>query len=86
MIGQAAGAMMDLLRQDGMGLGVGWVGRCAAACRLTARSLNGGWVTALLGGLTRGSGTNAFEGRDRVRAYTGRGVLLRACTDLLPLP
>ena len=80
MIGEAAGAMMDLLLQDGMGLGVGWCGRCAPARRLT-----GGWVTVLMGGLTCGSGTNAFEGRNRVRAYTGCGVVLRAYTDLLPL-
>jgi DNA-binding transcriptional regulator LsrR (DeoR family) len=62
MIGEAAGAMVDLLLQDGMGLGVGW-GRTlrAAARRLTVRRLNGSWVTALMGGLTRGSGTNTFE-------------------------
>jgi hypothetical protein len=47
MIGEAADAMMDLLLQDGMGLGVGWCGRCAPARRLT-----GGWVTVLMGGLT----------------------------------
>jgi DNA-binding transcriptional regulator LsrR (DeoR family) len=62
MIGEAAGAMLDSLLQDGMGLGVGW-GRTlrAAARRLTARRLAGSWVTALMGGLTRGSGTNTFE-------------------------
>ena len=62
VIGEAAGAMLDMLLQDGMGLGVGW-GRTlrAAARRLTARRLNGSWVTALMGGLTRGSGTNTFE-------------------------
>jgi DNA-binding transcriptional regulator LsrR (DeoR family) len=62
MIGEAAGAMLDLLLDDGIGLGVGW-GRTlrAAARRLTARRLNGSWVAALMGGLTRGSGTNTFE-------------------------
>jgi DNA-binding transcriptional regulator LsrR (DeoR family) len=62
VIGEAAGAMLDTLLRDGMGLGVGW-GRTlrAAARRLTARRLNGSWVTALMGGLTRGSGTNTFE-------------------------
>ena len=62
IIGEAAGAMLDLLLRDGMGLGVGW-GRTlrAAARRLTARRLDGSWVTALMGGLTRGSGTNTFE-------------------------
>jgi DNA-binding transcriptional regulator LsrR (DeoR family) len=62
MIGEAAGAMLDLLLDDGIGLGVGW-GRTlrAAARRLTARRLNGSWVAALMGGPTRGSGTNTFE-------------------------
>jgi DNA-binding transcriptional regulator LsrR (DeoR family) len=62
MIGEAAGAMLELLLRDGIGLGVGW-GRTlrAAARRLTARRLDGSWVTALMGGLTRGSGTNTFE-------------------------
>lgn len=62
MIGEAAGVMLNALLADGMGLGVGW-GRTlrAAIRRLSARRLDGSWVTALMGGLTRGSGTNTFE-------------------------
>ena len=62
MIGEAAGAMLDPLLGPNVGLGVGW-GRTllAAVRRLTVRQLSGSWVTALMGGLTRGSGTNTFE-------------------------
>jgi DNA-binding transcriptional regulator LsrR (DeoR family) len=62
MIGEAAGAMLESLLRDGMGLGVGW-GRTlrAAARRISARRLNASWVAALMGGLTRGSGTTTFE-------------------------
>jgi DNA-binding transcriptional regulator LsrR (DeoR family) len=62
VIGEAAGTMLDRMLGDGIGLGVGW-GRTlrAAVRRLTARRLAGAWVTSLMGGLTRGSGTNTFE-------------------------
>jgi DNA-binding transcriptional regulator LsrR (DeoR family) len=62
VIGEAAGIMLDFLLTDDIGLGVGW-GRTlrAAARRLTTRRLPGSWVTSLMGGLTRGSGTNTFE-------------------------
>lgn len=61
-IGEAAGAMLDPLLKDGAGLGVGW-GRTlrAAVRRLTPRRFANSWVATLMGGLTRGSGTNTFE-------------------------
>jgi DNA-binding transcriptional regulator LsrR (DeoR family) len=61
-IGEAAGAMLDPLLRDGVGLGVGW-GRTlrAATRRLTPRKFAASRVAALMGGLTRGSGTNTFE-------------------------
>lgn len=62
MIGEAAGALLDRLIDNGMGLGVGW-GRTLswAAKRLTRRRHSQSWVVTLMGGLTRGSGTNTFE-------------------------
>lgn len=62
VVGEAAGGMLDRLIEDGQGLGVGW-GRTlrAAVRRLTPRRAAGAWVTSLMGGLTRGSGTNTFE-------------------------
>ncbi|MFN8832042.1 MAG: sugar-binding transcriptional regulator [Labrys sp. (in: a-proteobacteria)] len=61
-IGEAAGAMLDPLLTDGVGLGVGW-GRTlrAATRRLTPRRLADSYVTSLMGGLTRASGVNTFE-------------------------
>jgi DNA-binding transcriptional regulator LsrR (DeoR family) len=61
-IGEAAGALLDPLLRDGIGLGVGW-GRTlrAAVRRLTPHRFVSSWVAALMGGLTRGSGTNTFE-------------------------
>ena len=61
-IGESAGMMLDPLLKDGIGVGVGW-GRTlrAAARRLTTRRHAASWVTSLMGGLTRGSGTNTFE-------------------------
>jgi DNA-binding transcriptional regulator LsrR (DeoR family) len=61
-IGEAAGIMLDPLLRDGLGLGVGW-GRTlrAAVRRLTPRRFGASRVAALMGGLTRGSGTNTFE-------------------------
>lgn len=62
LIGEAAGEMLDQLMVDGMGLGVGW-GRTLSAVlkRMTPRRFSRSWVATLMGGLTRGSGTNTFE-------------------------
>ena len=62
VIGEAAGCMLEPLLQDGIGLGVGW-GRTLreAARRMRAHRHPASWVTSLMGGLTRGSGTNTFE-------------------------
>lgn len=62
VIGEAASFMLDRLLVDGAGLGVSW-GRTlrAAAGRLATHRFGQSWVTALMGGLTRGSGTNTFE-------------------------
>ncbi|MFO1150635.1 MAG: sugar-binding transcriptional regulator [Alsobacter sp.] len=61
-IGEAAGIMLDPLLRDGVGLGVGWGRTLRAAVRtLTARRFQESWVVSLMGGLTRGSGTNTFE-------------------------
>lgn len=62
LIGEAAGEMLDQLLVDGMGLGVGW-GRTLSATlkRITPRRFSKSWVATLMGGLTRGSGTNTFE-------------------------
>ncbi len=61
-IGEAAGTVLDELLVDGMGLGVGW-GRTLTAGlkRITPRSLANSWVTSIMGGLTRGSGSSTFE-------------------------
>lgn len=61
-IGEAAGRVLDSLLKEGTGLGVGW-GRTlrAAVRRLTPRRFASSWVASLMGGLTRGSGTNTFE-------------------------
>lgn len=62
MIGEAAGALLDRLVSNGMGLGVGW-GRTLswASNRMSRRRYSKSWVATLMGGLTRGSGTNTFE-------------------------
>ncbi len=61
-IGEAAGVMLEPLLRDGIKLGVGW-GRTlrSTALRLTARRYADSCVTSLMGGMTRGSGTNTFE-------------------------
>lgn len=62
MIGEAAGRMLDALLHDGMGLAVGWGRTLRAAVRtLRPRRFSHASVTSLMGGLTRGSGTNTFE-------------------------
>ncbi len=62
VIGEAAAIMLEPLLTDGIGLGVGW-GRTLreAARRMRAHRHPSSWVTSLMGGLTRGSGTNTFE-------------------------
>ena len=62
MIGDAAGVLLDGLIADGQCLSVGW-GRTLIASikRLRERKLKGSSVVSLMGGLTRGSETNAFE-------------------------
>jgi DNA-binding transcriptional regulator LsrR (DeoR family) len=62
VIGEAASRMLEPLLSDGIGLGVGW-GRTLreAARRMRAHRHPSSWVTSLMGGLTRGSGTNTFE-------------------------
>jgi DNA-binding transcriptional regulator LsrR (DeoR family) len=62
VIGEAASLMLEPLLKDGIGLGVGW-GRTLreAARRMRGARYPASWVTSLMGGLTRGSGTNTFE-------------------------
>jgi DNA-binding transcriptional regulator LsrR (DeoR family) len=62
MIGDAAGAMLDGLIQDGQCISVGW-GRTLSASikQMRTRQIKDGSVVSLMGGLTRGSETNAFE-------------------------
>ena len=62
MIGDAAGAMLDDLITDEQCISVGW-GRTLSATikQLRTRQLQGSSVVSLMGGLTRGSETNAFE-------------------------
>lgn len=61
-IGEAAGTLLAGLLEDGRSVGVGW-GRTLRACipRLPAKRFARSWVVALMGGLTRGSGSNTFE-------------------------
>jgi DNA-binding transcriptional regulator LsrR (DeoR family) len=62
VLGRATAAMLDPLLVDGKGFGIGWGQTLSAARRhLTPRRLGNAWVAALMGGLTRGSGTNTFE-------------------------
>ncbi|WGD29160.1 sugar-binding domain-containing protein [Ancylobacter sp. WKF20] len=62
VIGEAAGAELDRLLENGMGLGVGWGKTLAAGLkRVTARPLSQCYVTSVMGGLTRGSGSSTFE-------------------------
>jgi DNA-binding transcriptional regulator LsrR (DeoR family) len=61
-IGEAAGRMLDAVLEDGAGLGVGWGRTLRAAARtLRQRRLANSWVVSLMGGMTRGAGTNTFE-------------------------
>lgn len=62
VVGQAAAVMLDRYLEDGQAIGVGW-GRTlrAGLAGLPSRRHAQSWVVALMGGLTRGSGTNTFE-------------------------
>lgn len=62
VIGEAAAMLLDRCLVDGQAIGVGW-GRTlrAGLSRLPVRRHARSWVVALMGGLTRGSGTNTFE-------------------------
>jgi DNA-binding transcriptional regulator LsrR (DeoR family) len=61
-IGEAAGVMLGRLLADGQAVGVGWGKTLRSSIpRLPARRFGRSWVVALMGGLTRGSGTNTFE-------------------------
>jgi DNA-binding transcriptional regulator LsrR (DeoR family) len=62
VIGEAAGVMLDRLISDGQTVGVGWGKTLRASIgHLASRHLRRSSVVALMGGLTRGSGTNTFE-------------------------
>ncbi|MBS7539878.1 sugar-binding transcriptional regulator [Ancylobacter lacus] len=62
VIGDAAGAMLERLLENGMGIGVGWGKTLTAGLkRITPRPLSDCWVTSVMGGLTRGSGSSTFE-------------------------
>lgn len=62
VIGEAAAVLLGRHLEDGQAIGVGW-GRTlrAGLARLTPRRHARSWVVAMMGGLTRGSGTNTFE-------------------------
>ena len=85
VIGEAAAVLLGRHLEDGQAIGVGW-GRTlrAGLSRLSARKHSRSWVVALMGGLTRGSGTNTFEDVDRAGAPDWRRVLLHGGSDLLP--
>lgn len=72
VVGEAAGLMLDRLLQDGQAVGVGW-GRTLRASlhRVTPRAYAASWVVSLMGGLTRGSGTNTFEVSTRLAETLG---------------
>lgn len=62
VIGDAGCRMLDRLLTNGMGLGVGWGETLSSGLRsLTPRPLTDSWVTSVMGGLTRGSGSSTFE-------------------------
>ncbi len=54
--------MLDTLMPGHKGIGVGW-GRTLSFSvrRISAKPSAGSWVVGLMGGVTRGSGTNTFE-------------------------
>jgi|HigsolmetaGSP17D_1036251.scaffolds.fasta_scaffold00090_20 Transcriptional regulator, contains sigma factor-related N-terminal domain len=72
VIGEAAGAMLSRLMADGQSIGIGW-GRTlsASVASLGRRRLPASRVVSLMGGLTRGSGTNTFEVATRLAEAIG---------------
>lgn len=87
IIGTAAGEMLDPLLLDGQGLCVGW-GRTlsAAARRIAPRQYFESWVVSLMGGLTRGSGTNTFEVSTRFATALGTDCFYMAAPIYCPSP
>ncbi len=62
VVGDAGCRLLDKLLVNGISLGVGWGETLAAGLRsLTQRPLADSWVTSVMGGLTRGSGSGTFE-------------------------
>jgi len=87
IIGTAAGEMLDPLLLDGQGLSVGW-GRTlsAAARRISPRNYSESWVVSLMGGLTRGSGTNTFEVSTRFATALGTDCFYITAPIYCPSP
>lgn len=87
IIGTAAGEMLDPLLLDGQGLSVGW-GRTlsAAARRISPRNYSESWVVSLMGGLTRGSGTNTFEVSTRFATALGTDCFYMTAPIYCPSP
>jgi DNA-binding transcriptional regulator LsrR (DeoR family) len=87
LVGEAAGAMLDLLLGDGEAFGVGWGSTLSAATRrVTPRRLSSGWVATLMGGLTRGSGTNTFEVSTAFARVLGAECYYLAAPIYVPTP
>jgi DNA-binding transcriptional regulator LsrR (DeoR family) len=87
LIGEAAGAMLDTLLTDGEAFGVGWGTTLSAATRrVTPRRLSNGWVATLMGGLTRGSGTNTFEVSTAFARVLGAECYYLAAPIYVPTP
>ncbi len=62
VIGEAAGTLLEGILRDGQTVGVGWGRTLRAAIRkLAPRRFPRSRVVSLMGGLTRGSGSNTFE-------------------------
>ena len=81
VVGEAAGRMLERLLGDSQDIGIGW-GRTLRATvdRLPPRRFINARVVALMGGLTRGSGTSTFE----VATYLAD--LLKADCYYMPAP
>jgi DNA-binding transcriptional regulator LsrR (DeoR family) len=89
LVGEAAGAMLDTLLTDGEAFGVGWGTTLSAATRrVTPRRLSNGngWVATLMGGLTRGSGTNTFEVSTAFARVLGAECYYLAAPIYVPTP
>lgn len=72
VVGEAAGSMLNRLLVEGQSIGVGW-GRTLRASlhRVRPRAYATSGVVSLMGGLTRGSGTNTFEVSTRLAETLG---------------